>query len=95
MSRYEVETEIVVEIEVHDPDVFDRCFTEDWQSHYWKVEDRSEVLKHLAFNAVCNGVEDISRLDGWADLPSTAATINVDRSTWYSSASGSDLDAGR
>jgi hypothetical protein len=86
MSKWTVDVEYVVEVEIHDPDVIDRCFTEDWQAHYWPVTEREEVVRHIAFNAAMNGIESISRLDGWADLPDTAATIEVDRTAWYSHA---------
>jgi hypothetical protein len=36
-----------------------------------------EGLVHLAYNAVANGVEDASRLDGWADLDSGIVTMRV------------------
>lgn len=86
MSKFTVTVEVEVEIEVLNEDVIDRCFTDGWQAHYWPVDEREEVAKHLAFNAVMNGIEDIARLDGWADLPSDAATISVDRRTFYASA---------
>lgn len=36
-----------------------------------------EGLEHLAFNAVANGVEDASRLDGWGDLDRDVLTLRV------------------
>lgn len=36
-----------------------------------------EGLEHLAYNAVANGVEDASRLDGWGDLDRGMVTMHV------------------
>lgn len=36
-----------------------------------------EGLEHLAYNAVANGVEDASRLDGWSDLDRGVLTMRV------------------
>ena len=36
-----------------------------------------ELIKHLAWNAVSNGVTDLSVLDGYGDFPSGAATMRV------------------
>lgn len=36
-----------------------------------------EGLEHLAFNAVANGIEDASRLDGWADIEPGAVTMRL------------------
>jgi hypothetical protein len=37
------------------------------------------VLRHWAFNCIANGVEDVARLDGWADLPPGSVTMQLDR----------------
>ncbi len=37
-----------------------------------------EGLEHLAYNAVANGVEDASRLDGWGDLERGMLTLRVE-----------------
>lgn len=34
-------------------------------------------LNHLAYNAVANGVDDASRLDGWGDLNYGVLTLEV------------------
>ncbi len=36
-----------------------------------------DALNHLAYNAVANGVEDASRLDGWGDLERGILTMEV------------------
>ena len=38
-----------------------------------------EGLEHLAYNALANGVEDASRLDGWGDLDRGMVTMIVTR----------------
>lgn len=38
-----------------------------------------EGLEHLAYNALANGVEDASRLDGWGDLERGMVTMLVTR----------------
>ena len=66
---------------VHDPEPFERVVGpegDEWRSQFydfWTVED---VAEHLAFNAVTNGITDISRLEGWADCPSQAVVVLVD-----------------
>lgn len=41
------------------------------------VKDKETVLKHWAFNAVFNNVQDASRLDGWGDLDRGMVTFYV------------------
>lgn len=41
-----------------------------------------DVIKHLAFNCVANGCENLRGLDGWADLADDAATMYVERDTF-------------
>ena len=63
------------------PDVITRC-TENkdgWRDHLYDFQDPFDVLRHLAFNVVMNGVEDIRRLDGWADVPEDAVRMRIDR----------------
>jgi hypothetical protein len=36
------------------------------------------VIDHLAFNAIRNGVHDISRLDGWADCDRDDVLIEIE-----------------
>jgi hypothetical protein len=36
-----------------------------------------EGKAHLAYNALANGVQDASRLDGWADIPRGVVTMDV------------------
>ena len=41
------------------------------------ITDEEGVVKYLASAAVVTGVEDASRLDGWADLEYGQATMRV------------------
>ncbi len=52
-----------------------------WRNVYYPLRTREDVLEHLAYNALIHGVEDASRLDGWADLPRGVLTMRVDRVT--------------
>lgn len=45
---------------------------------YPDIVTEDEVLEHLAYNAIFNGVEDASRLDGWGDLERGKITMRVD-----------------
>jgi hypothetical protein len=47
---------------------------------YANVQTEDDVYKHLAYNAVFNGVMDASRLDGWADLEADQIRMHVDGS---------------
>lgn len=44
---------------------------------YSHVVTEDDIYEHLAYNAVFNGVEDASRLDGWADLNWGDLTMRV------------------
>lgn len=44
---------------------------------YEDVVTEDEILEHLAYNAIFNGVDDASRLDGWADLERGQLTMRV------------------
>ena len=78
---YALSPEVTVTITVHDPDVLNRVLGpegEEWRSQFYPLHTLDDVLNHLAFNAISNGVSDISRLEGWADLDSTAVTFELD-----------------
>ena len=84
MSIVRVECEVTVVIDVDEilcPNVITRCTENEdgWRDQLYDLQDRDDVLRHLAFNVVMNGVEDIRRLDGWADVPEDAVRMRVDR----------------
>lgn len=49
-----------------------------FQDFYYGPMTVEEVMQHLAYNAIANGIEDASRLDGWADLPPDVLTMSVE-----------------
>lgn len=51
---------------------------DEWRSQFYDLHDAEDVAEHFAFNAIMNKVHDVSRLDGWADLDSSAAEIVID-----------------
>lgn len=63
---------LLVYVEDRAPDdIFTRAEdVENFQRHLYgdSVRDKQTVLKHWAYNATMNGVQDASRLDGWGDL---------------------------
>ena len=58
-----------------DPDDGDR----KWRlaGIYSQVTTEDEMWRHLAYNALFNGVYDASSLDGWGDLPKGALTMRL------------------
>lgn len=85
------EAEFAVEIEVNNPDVFERVTGpggDEWRSYAHDLRTKGDVVRHLTFNAVVNGFEQINKLDGWADLPDDACTMvvirNVNYGNWHS-----------
>ena len=48
---------------------------DEWRSHLYPLHDTDDVIEHLAYNRVANGVSDARRLDGWADLPDDALVM--------------------
>lgn len=45
---------------------------------YPDIVTEEQLLRHLAYNATFNGVQDASRLDGWADLERGQLTMRVE-----------------
>lgn len=71
-SSIELSATLLVYIEDRAPDdVFTRAENvEEFQKPLYgdSVRDKQTVLEHWAYNALLNGVDDASRLDGWGDL---------------------------
>lgn len=86
-SLFSVVATIYVTVKIHDPDVIARVVGasgDEWRSQFYPMIATAEnVAEHLAFNAISNGVHDISRLDGWADLDASAATVEVDDADFF------------
>lgn len=72
----------ILEIEIQDG-VDWRWYEEEgrepeWRGSLYSIPQEDEaVFAHWAHNAVANGVEDASRLDGWADIERGAIRFNV------------------
>jgi hypothetical protein len=68
---YTATVECQVRIEVRDADVIERVTGpggDEWRKVAYPLRSEDDVLAHLAYNAVANGVQDVSVLDGWADV---------------------------
>lgn len=97
MARHRIEVTLAVEIDIAEgADTIERVVEnrdEDgvpqpvgkgkrgWQDVMYRLETAEEVLQHLAFNCVANGITDVARLDGWADLTDGQTTMWVDRAS--------------
>ena len=81
-SRYLVEVLVTVAIEVDETyreEDYGSVFNADrMENVYPDIQTRADVLRHWAYNAVANGVTDVSRLDGWACDPAEVVKIEVD-----------------
>lgn len=80
MSRLAfVQMTVTVQVTINDDSVVTRCIENEdgWRDTFYRLETEDDVLEHLAYNCINNGVEDVSRLDGWADLEPGAATARI------------------
>lgn len=81
LSKRQVETVAVVEITINDREPVERVTGPDgdeWRRQvYGEIRTEQDVLNHWASNAIRNGVEDVSELDGWADVPARTVTMTV------------------
>lgn len=86
MAEHEIEMVATVVIEAGDnapADWLTRVGTTDFPykrelSKGYRALTEREGMEHLAYNAVANGVDDASRLDGWADLERGMLTLRVE-----------------
>lgn len=81
MAKHRVEVTSIVEIEIDDSSTALTRATEnidDFHSFFRPpITTADQVLTYLADIAVRLGVDDASRLDGWADLERGQATMDV------------------
>ncbi len=66
---------------VNDREPLDRVTGPDgdeWRSQFYDLHTEEDVIEHFVFNAVTNGVHDITRLEGWADCDPDAIKIEID-----------------
>lgn len=78
MPRIEVTVTCVFDITINNPNVIDRCVNNEdhWRETFYDLDTPEKVLEHLAVNM---GFRDwrFSQLEGWADLPDDAVSLNI------------------
>jgi hypothetical protein len=50
---------------------------DEWRECLYDLRTEDDVLDHWAYNAVVNGIRDVSELDGWADVLRGTVTFRV------------------
>lgn len=93
MREYNCDVSLVVKVDVTDDSAILRCIEnhdengvpqEDvrggtgWRNLYYDLRTEGDVIEHWVSNAVRNGVDDPSRLDGWGDLEPGVVTVHVE-----------------
>lgn len=85
MPSYDVTVTATVTVKIADEvtDAFTRTEDPNFRNGLYGAMTAENVLYHLAYNCVSNGVDDACRLDGWADLDRrfgspNARTIKMD-----------------
>lgn len=74
----EVEVYITIDETKAPADLFTRAQDEDFKRIYYSdLADEDAVRKHWAHNAIANNIQDVSRLDGWAELPRGVVTMRI------------------
>lgn len=48
-----------------------------WRGNGFGLVDQEDLIQNLVWNALANGVNDASRMDGWADLERGDITMRV------------------
>lgn len=84
MRAFDAKVTVWVRIEVNDENVIDRCVNNEdgWRDSLYNLQTPEEVIGHLAYNSVVNDVQDVRRLDGWADVAEGAVSFrNQDMTT--------------
>lgn len=80
-KEFNVGVEATVKITVNDYDNVIGRYLEGGEAHGqhpYGLTTEDEILEHLAYNAVSNGVWHASSLDGWVDLDDSAAVMNIE-----------------
>ena len=83
----EVETSWTIQVIIKNPDVVERITGpggDEWRSHFYgDIETAEDVAEHFAYNALRNGIYDITRLDGWADCDENDVEIRAAENDTY------------
>lgn len=76
---FDVVMNVTVRVKVNDESAISRCVNNEdgWRDNFYDFDTQDKVLEAFAFNAILNREENIRRLDGWADLPPEAVTMEV------------------
>jgi hypothetical protein len=70
--------EVKIRVSANAPDdLFTRMASGDLPASLYGVMDRVRVFEHWTYNAIRNGVTDVSQLDGWADMDRGLVTLDV------------------
>ena len=76
----EVEVQLTVRFTFH-PEVFDRV-DDEWRAGLYQLHDEDEIAEHLLYNLFQG--RRVDQLDGWADLPPSAAFVDgIERISVY------------
>lgn len=91
LSKYRLYYTVIVEVDVNDDNVIARCVENHddegqpqvpekggrgWRDMFYDLDTDEKVLDMLAYNLAFNN-RSLSSLDGWADLPDTAAHAEI------------------
>lgn len=84
-ATHNVDVMLSVKVTINDPDVVDRCVNNSpdqpggrgWRDNFYDLRTEADVIAHLAYNCAMNRYHYASELDGWADLPREAATMDI------------------
>lgn len=64
--KFLVSIEVEVELEVSDK-IVEIARSAEWQRQFYAFTDDKQVASYLAYNFVREGIDDIRKLDGFAD----------------------------
>lgn len=73
MSRHAITLTVTVTLDIED-EVIARALTAEWQGNFYQMDRVDDVFEMLAWNIGCREI-GLSRLDGWADMPDSAAVV--------------------
>ncbi len=57
---------------------------DEWRKVFYNhIRTENDLAEHFAFNAVLNGITELTMLDGWADKDNSMMKVTVDRDPCY------------
>ena len=81
VRRFACTTTVYATVTVNDSEPLERVTGtsgDEWRSQFYDLHTEEDVVEHFVFNAITNGVHDISRLEGWADCDPRSVVIEID-----------------